>query len=148
MHDAARTPLLMLACMLLAACDASEPPEPATPAPASTLSNAPPSADHQEAIRVSEQRVDQLMDIARSLRDADANLAWPVADAFWAEVRRRHPAGDARADATLDGWQRPLLYVREGDMRKVRLYSAGPNGKDEYGHVDDVALREGETLIE
>lgn len=33
-------------------------------------------------------------------------------------------------------------------MRRMRLYSAGPNGKDEYGHVDDVALREAETSID
>ncbi|MFP7721774.1 hypothetical protein [Lysobacter sp. A3-1-A15] len=147
MPNAARTPLLMLACVLLAACDTATPASgDATPAPAGASASQGP--DHQAAVQVSEQRIDALMEVARALRDADANLAWPVADAFWAEARTRHPATDPRSDITLDGWQRPLIYVREGDMRRMRLYSAGPNGKDEYGLVDDVALRQGETTIE
>ena len=147
MPNAARPSLLMLACVLLAACDsATTASGDAIPSPAGA--SASPSPDHQAAVQVSEQRIDALMEIARALRDADANVAWPVEEAFWAEVRKRHPATDAGSDITLDGWQRPLIYVREGDMRRMRLYSSGPNGKDEYGLVDDVALRQGETTIE
>ena len=147
MPNAARPSLLMLACVLLAACDsATTASGDATPAPVGTSPSSGP--EHQAAVQVSEERTDALMEIARALRDADANVAWPVEEAFWAEVRKRHPATDARSDITLDGWQRPLIYVREGDMRRMRLYSSGPNGKDEYGLVDDVALRQGETTIE
>ena len=147
MSNAARTPLLMLACVLLAACDTATPAAgDAAPSPVGTSASSGP--EHQAAVQISEERTDALMEIARALRDADANVAWPVAEAFWAEVRKRHPATDAGSDITLDGWQRPLIYVREGDMRRMRLYSSGPNGKDEYGLVDDVALRQGETTIE
>ena len=114
-----------------------------TPAP---VASAPASAampDVDPAVRVFEQRTDALAEGVRALRDRDSNLAFPTPDAFWAEVRARHPA-----DAALDGWQRPLLYVRDGDMRRFKLYSAGPNGRDEYGVGDDVALREGQTSIE
>lgn len=147
MTDTAR-PLLLLGCLLLAACDTSTTASTDADTPVPAMTGAPESAGHPAAVQRSEQHVEQLMEIARALRDADPNLAWPSADAFWAEVRSRHPAGDPTSDVGLDGWQRPLLYVREGDMRRMRLYSAGPNGKDEYGHVDDVALRQGETLIE
>ena len=147
MPNAARPSLLLLACVLLAACDSATPASgEATAAPVGLSASAGP--DHQAAVQVSEQRIDQLMEVARALRDADANVAWPAADAFWAEVRKRHPATGAGSDITLDGWQRPLIYVREGDMRRMRLYSSGPNGKDEYGLVDDVGLRQGETTIE
>lgn len=107
-------------------------------APASTV-----AGDVDPAVRVSEQRTDQLAEVVRALRDRDSNMAFPTPAAFWAEVRTQHSA-----EASLDGWQRPLLYVRDGDMRRYKLYSAGPNGRDEYGFGDDVAVREGETSIE
>ncbi len=100
------------------------------------------------AVAVSEQRTESLVELLREMRDTDANLAWPLPNTFWAEVRRRHPGMDPSSDMTLDGWRRPLLYVRGGDMRTYRLYSAGPNGRDEYGTGDDVALRQGETVVE
>lgn len=113
-------------------------PAPVEPSPASA---AMPDVD--PAVRVSEQRTDSLAEVVRALRDRDSNLAYPTPAAFWAEVRTQHPA-----EAGLDGWQRPLLYVRDGDMRRFKLYSAGPNGRDEYGVGDDVALREGQTSVE
>lgn len=130
---------LVLAIGLSTGC-ADTTPAPVEAAQAATAAAMP---DVDPAVRVSEQRTDALADVVRALRDRDPNIAYPTPDAFWAEVRARHPA-----EAGLDGWQRPLLYVRDGDMRRFRLYSAGPNGRDEYGVGDDVALREGQTLIE
>lgn len=132
-------PLALCATVaLVTGCDGTSPAATAT-------SNLPD--DTVNAVTVSEQRAEQLVEIARAMRDVDPNLAWPMPDAFWAEVRKQSPAADAAGDISLDGWQRPLLYVRR-DMRSFRLYSAGPNGKDEYGHGDDVALRQGETIID
>ncbi len=132
--------LLALAITASTGCHSPDSgPVAAVPSPASAI---------DPAVAVSEQRTEYLVELLREMRDADSNFAWPLPNAFWAEVRRRHPGVDPSADLTLDGWRRPLLYVRGGDMRTFRLYSAGPNGRDEYGTGDDVALRQGETVVE
>ncbi|MEO5596416.1 MAG: hypothetical protein ABIQ97_04665 [Lysobacteraceae bacterium] len=132
--------LLALAIAASTGCNAPDSaPVAAVPSPASAI---------DPAVAVSEQRAESLVELLREMRDADSNLAWPTTDTLWAEVRRRHPGMDQSSNLTLDGWLRPMLYVRGGDMRTYKLYSAGPNGRDEYGTGDDVALHEGETVIQ
>jgi len=49
------------------------------------------------------------------------------------------PAGSVSAAGELvDGWGRPLHYVRGADGGAV-VYSYGPNGRDDNGGADDVA---------
>ena len=39
----------------------------------------------------------------------------------------------------VDGWGRPLIYKNQNGKTLFFIYSAGPNGKDELGHGDDIS---------
>lgn len=100
------------------------------------------------AVAVSEDRLEKLSEIVRSLRDSDSNMTYPSEADFFAAARKAYPAKDGQNDVLLDGWGNPFVYRRQGDNRSYRLHSMGPNGTNEYGTGDDAPSREGETIIE
>lgn len=107
----------------------------------------PPSANDL-AVKVSEERLEKLSEVVRSLRDSDSNMMFPSEEAFRAAARQRYPAEDLQNDVMRDGWGNPFVYARSGDNRSYRLHSTGPNGKNEYGTGDDAPTRGGSTEIE
>lgn len=52
---------------------------------------------------------------------------------------RDTPRGEIRQSDVLDGWDRPLKYVIEGES-ELKVMSAGPDG--EFGNVDDITNRD------
>lgn len=107
----------------------------------------PPSANDL-AVKVSEERLEKLSEVVRSLRDSDSNMMFPSEEAFRVAARQRYPAEDLQNDVMRDGWGNPFFYARYGDNRSYRLHSTGPNGKNEYGTGDDAPTRGGSIEIE
>ena len=100
----------------------------------------PQTAD-QLAAAVSEERLEKLSEIVRSLRDSDSNMMYPREDMFLAAVKKAYPWQDVKNDVLLDGWGNPFVYTLYGDNRTYRLHSMGPNGTNEHGTGDDAPSR-------
>ncbi len=100
------------------------------------------------AIALSEERLEKLSEVVRSLRDSDSNMMFPREDVFRAAARKAYPSQDLQNDVLLDGWGNPFVYTLYGDHRRYRLHSMGPNGTNEHGAGDDAPAREGSTEIE
>mgnify|MGYP003552488814 FL=1 len=134
---------LFLFCLLgLAACAGC------TPEVSSGDIDAGPQTADQLAAAVSEERLEKLSEIVRSLRDSDSNMMFPSEEAFVTAVKKAYPSPAEQNEVLLDGWGNPFVYTRYGDNRTYRLHSMGPNGTNEHGTGDDAPSRGGETIIE
>ena len=111
-----------------------------------------PAQSDQEAHRVTEQRMEQLIEVARDLRDRDPQMRAPEKDAFFAAARARYPSSQGAEDMLLDAWGHPFDYERasaesaQGPQQIIKLWSVGPNGVFEDSKGDDV-LRTTTTTI-
>lgn len=119
-----------------------------SPEVVSTGSEAGSQSPDELAAAVSEQRLEKLSEIVRSLRDSDSNMMFPREDVFLAAVKKAYPSKDLQNEVLLDGWGNPFVYTLNGDNRTYRLHSMGPNGTNEHGTGDDAPSRGGETIIE
>lgn len=133
---------ILISLFALAACAGC------TPEVVSTDAVAGPQTADELAAAVSEERLEKLSDVLRSLRDSDSNMMFPREDVFLAAVKKAYPAQDVQNSVLLDGWGNPFVYTLYGDNRTYRLHSMGPNGTNEHGTGDDAPIREGETIIE
>ena len=133
---------MLIAVFALAACVGCGPEV------VSTDGQTGPQTADQLAAAVSEERLEKLSEIVRSLRDSDSNMMYPREDVFLAAVKKAHPSQEGQNEVLLDGWGNPFVYTLYGDNRTYRLHSMGPNGTNEHGTGDDAPSREGKTEIE
>ena len=141
-NRAAKLKFILMSLFALAACVGCRPD-----VSSNDIYAGPQTAD-QLAAAVSEERLEKLGEVVRSLRDGDSNMMFPREDVFIAAVKKAYPARDVQNDVLLDGWGRPFVYTLYGDHRSYRLHSMGPNGTNEHGTGDDAPSRGGETVIE
>jgi general secretion pathway protein G len=98
---------------------------------------APQALAYSSRSGTTEARISRIAAALLAYRDEYGEL--PPMDHYWDALERAHLLEQHESGVPLDGWGRPLIYGVPGEHGAFDLYSAGKDGADNHGAMDDIS---------